>query len=196
MPTGYTAAIADGISFRDFALRCARAFGALVTMRDDPMDAPIHDFVPADYHSKALAKARTRLAELNRMTLDGAEQAAQEEYDEAARSRAESIAKDRALSEAYGAMRRQVEAWNPPTADHVGLKDFMLKQIDESIRFDSMADYYRENPIKRIQAAEWLEKQRTSAMWDIEYHAKEHAAEVARVESRNAWVEALRESLP
>jgi hypothetical protein len=32
MPTGYTSAIADGIEFKDFALRCARAFGALVEL--------------------------------------------------------------------------------------------------------------------------------------------------------------------
>ena len=41
MPTGYTAPIKDGISFNDFMWGCARAFGALIMMRDDPPGTPI-----------------------------------------------------------------------------------------------------------------------------------------------------------
>ena len=35
MPTGYTAAVCSGeiTEIKDFALSCARAFGALITMR-------------------------------------------------------------------------------------------------------------------------------------------------------------------
>lgn len=33
MPTGYTAAIADGIDFKTFAMNCTRALGACVTLR-------------------------------------------------------------------------------------------------------------------------------------------------------------------
>ena len=45
MPTGYTADIQDGkiTTLREYALSCARAFGALIMMRDDPHDAPIAD---------------------------------------------------------------------------------------------------------------------------------------------------------
>lgn len=37
MPTGYTSPLYEGkeISFEQFALRCARNFGALVMMRDE-----------------------------------------------------------------------------------------------------------------------------------------------------------------
>jgi hypothetical protein len=48
MPTGYTAPIADGMTFEQFALGCARAFGALVTMRDEPSDAPIPERLEPD----------------------------------------------------------------------------------------------------------------------------------------------------
>jgi hypothetical protein len=37
MPTGYTAAIKDGISFEKFVWDCARGMGALVMMRDEPL---------------------------------------------------------------------------------------------------------------------------------------------------------------
>lgn len=53
MPTGYTAAVEDGTitEFDDFAWQCARAFGALIMMRDDPMSAPIpQKFEPTAEH--------------------------------------------------------------------------------------------------------------------------------------------------
>jgi len=37
MPTGYTADLNDGkqVTFQEFTMKCARAFGALIEMRDD-----------------------------------------------------------------------------------------------------------------------------------------------------------------
>lgn len=67
MPTGYTAPIYEGkqITFPEFAMQCARAFGALIDMRDDPMDSPIPDaFVPDTYHARELVKAREQLADM------------------------------------------------------------------------------------------------------------------------------------
>ena len=58
MPTGFTCDIKDGITFERFALNCARAFGALINMRDDSLDAEIPDEIkPSDHHVKALAEA-------------------------------------------------------------------------------------------------------------------------------------------
>jgi len=46
MPTGYTTDIYNGkdVSFRDFALNCARAFGACIMQRDDPADETKAEF--------------------------------------------------------------------------------------------------------------------------------------------------------
>ena len=69
MPSGYTNKIKDDISFEEFALSCARAFGACVEMRDDPGDAKIpEEFTPSPYYKKALDDAyieKTRLEELS-----------------------------------------------------------------------------------------------------------------------------------
>ena len=55
MPTEYTDAIADGISFNDFMMKCARGMGALIMMSDEPSDAPIlEQFEPSDYCSTLL----------------------------------------------------------------------------------------------------------------------------------------------
>ena len=65
MPTGYTADVMDGkvTDFKLFAMQCARAFGALVIMRDEPLNAEIPDeFSPSNYHFQELEQARERLA--------------------------------------------------------------------------------------------------------------------------------------
>ena len=50
MPIGYTSKLHDGDQpFNEFIMSCARAFGALVTMRDDPNDAPIPEFEVSEY---------------------------------------------------------------------------------------------------------------------------------------------------
>lgn len=65
MPTGYTANIKNGITFEEFALDCARNFGALIIMRDEPKDAPIPEqFEASKHHEEATSKY---LEELNQV---------------------------------------------------------------------------------------------------------------------------------
>lgn len=96
MPTGYTEAVQSGevTEFRDFALRCARAMGALIMMRDDPMDAPIPDeFKPSDWNRKQLDKARFRLADVQCWSDSAAELAASKAYADALKHYTESLSK-------------------------------------------------------------------------------------------------------
>src|SRR6056297_1005549 len=62
MPTGYTHQIKDGISFEKYALGCARAFGATISMRDDPPDAEIPEkFDESDHHLEKIKEAQDNL---------------------------------------------------------------------------------------------------------------------------------------
>ena len=71
MPTGYTACIIDKESpatFNQFVMGCARAFGACITMRDDPQDAEIPDsFEAGSYHKERLEAAEKDMKRLNKM---------------------------------------------------------------------------------------------------------------------------------
>lgn len=70
MPTGYTADLYDGkdVSFEGFALNCARAFGALVSLRDEP-DAEIPDeFKVDEYYVKKFEEAKEELEKAESMT--------------------------------------------------------------------------------------------------------------------------------
>lgn len=195
MPTGYTAPIADGISFRRFALSCARAFGACIEMRDDPagpFEEPPAKEGPS-YHAKSLAEARAKLRQLNAMTSEQVEDAAQKSHEEKVAAHEAERARRIKLRGQYEAMLAQVDAWVPPTKQHEPAKEFMRKQIEESIAFD--CELWREEPAALTPDA-WLEKEIEAAEWSLEYHAKEAEKERERNESRRAWRDAFRASLP
>ena len=194
MPTGYTAAIGEGITFEKFVLSCARAFGALIEMRDDPMDAPIPEkFEPSNHNVEELNRAQRRMGELRAMTALAAQIGADAAYEAEDAAYAKRRAGKLALKAKYEAMLAQVNAWQAPTPNHIGLKDFMAKQIIDSIGFDC-CEYPEDRP-KKLTGPEWLAEEIARAQWDIDYHTKHHAEEVERVNSRNEWVAALRDSL-
>ncbi|KKN59536.1 hypothetical protein LCGC14_0541500 [marine sediment metagenome] len=196
MPTGYTDAIKKGITFKEYALGCARAFGALITMRDEPQSEPIPDeFQPSVYHAEALVEAKAELERLNSMSLGEALDHAENEYEAKKRDIDSAVEANSKLMDQYNAMLEQVQAWQSPTPEHNKLKEFMVEQIKSSIEFDGMGDYYAEHSAVRLIAADWLEQKRADAQKDIEYHTKHYDEEVERTNRRNKWVRDLRDSL-
>jgi hypothetical protein len=196
MPTGYTSDLYDGKrqTFEEFAMRCARAFGPLVTMREDPSGAPIPDeFKPSDYRVKALATARSDLAGVEAWTLEEAQTAAEASYKQALARYAEALDEAGARRERYEGMLAKVEAWEPPTPDHQGLKDFMAQQLRESIDFDCNTDYCQQP--EKLSGADFKAQAVEAAKRSVEYHEGELTKERERAEKSTAWVRALRDSL-
>jgi hypothetical protein len=194
MPTGYTAEIKDGITFEQFVMRCSRAMGALVMMRDDPMDAPIPErFEPSDYHAKKLAEAQKNLAWYTNMADSEAEREAEKEFNAQCEQHEKRLQDANELRNKYNAMLAQVLQWQPPSHDHEGFKEFMLKQIRDSIDFDCSTKYYTE-PVSK-STADWKAEKIKDAHKDIEYHTKGQREEIERTDGRNAWLKALRDSL-
>lgn len=192
MPTGYTSDVTDTTTLAEFAMKCARAFGALVMMRDDPADAPIpEEFKPSDHHVEALRKAEARLLELRGMTADQADVLAAADYKAAVGRWEAQRKKDAALRERYERLRALCRAWEPPTPDHVGLRDFMVEQLTSSIDFDC-TDYPA--PVAK-SGATWLAEQVKSEEWSENYHRTEGQKEIDRARSRTEWVKQLRASL-
>jgi len=196
MPTGYTAAIADGISFNEFVMDCARAMGACITMRDEPSGTPIPEkFEPSTYHLEAKLAASDRLVELVLMPDEAADAKASEDYEEELSRWSGRIEELKQLSERYSQMLIQVVGWKPPTPDHEGLKKFMEDQIRQSIGWDCDISYYVKNPPVKLTGLQWRAKAREQAQRDYEYHNKNYQEEVERVADRNEWLAALRGSL-
>lgn len=194
MPTGYTAAIADGISFKEYAMSCARAFGALVEMRDDT-DAEIpEEFRPSTYHLERLQDARQELSSLERMTMVEASLNSKTNYTALELRRAKRLEEIKELRCRYEAMLTECKKYAPPTPDHAEFRIFMIRQIEESIKFDCSTTYY-DKPTVLLTGEAWLDQQISQAKKDIVYHEAEYSKECERVKERNAWVKALRDSL-
>ena len=198
MPTGYTAPIADGITFREYAMGCARAFGALIDMRDEPQNAEIPEsFEVSTYHKNAIEKASTELKELLAMDHATAAAKAKEAHQNHIDCHTEAIAKNEALAAKYKAMLAKVDAYESPSPDHDNFKKFMADQITESIKFDCSSDYHREavESAKIMSGAEWILAEKKRMEDSIEYHRKNQADDDERNRQRNEWVRLLRESL-
>lgn len=196
MPTGYTAKLMEnGQEFPEFVMGCARAFGALIMMRDDSSDATIPDkFEPSDYHIKKITESREALKALQIM--NGSEQlifGEEKKTDEIKRNE-EWLANEISQNERLFAMENQVDSWEPPTVDHQGLKDFMLQQIKISKNDCS----YIQKSLKESQEKPFLTyymEALAKAKRDVEYHAVENVKELERNSTRNEWIQRLRSSI-
>lgn len=194
MPTGYTHSIKDGITFEQFALGCARAFGALITMRDEPSDAKIPEkFEPSDFYLKSRETAEAKLAELRAMTPEQCEAAALASYLDACERNQTRRKENIDLRNKYQAMVTEVVLWEPPTPDHVPMKEFMIEQLHSSISFDCGGDYIVDPP--KASGVTWLANYVHSLERDIERYIAHHNEEVERAKTRTEWVNALRSSL-
>ena len=196
MPTGYTADIKDGITFKTFAMNCARAFGACVTLRDEPGggDKIPEAFEESSYHAEQVEKAQAALAEFRALTPSQHMREASKAWDDAETYRITRLDAIQAQRKAYDAMLAKVMAWTPPTPEHDGLKEFMRSQIAQSIDFDCDESYYA-TPTPRMTGEQWAAQRLEMLERDLAYHQKEQAAESARTASRTGWVKALRDSL-
>ena len=194
MPTGYTAKLCEqDVSFREFALTCARNFGALVEMRDESLSAEVPaEFQVSPYHIVRLEEAKAKLRRVENMTLGEADARAAEEYDVALTEHrraedAKAVTRKRLLD-----MRQSVRDWSPPSSEHDGLKDFMLEQIEITMAYDTEPRV----PPRQLSGREWLQGKIKSLYGNISYHTKAYVEDMERTDERNRWLRLLRESLP
>jgi hypothetical protein len=194
MPTGYTSKLHDGEqSFEAFVWGCARAFGALVLMRDDNSDAPItEDRLTDNYHERRVGECEAELAEWN-TTTEEARCALFDSWLTSEKSnRVASEAKRVAMKARYQATLDKARAWDPPSAEHVEFRKFMIEQLTKSIDFD--CSIYDPGPLPSF--GEWCATRSASLARSIEYSRDGMAKERERNESRLAWVRALKASVP
>lgn len=197
MPTAYTALIADGISFREFALQCSRQFGAMVTLRDSPEGEIPEKFETDSYHLRRVRELEEKLEKVLKLTNDEVEAEIlkeEQQEEEYVASKRKEMAE---LKAKYQSMFLDVESWNPPTAKHMKLKDFMRQQIKESLDWDCDEKFLNNyKKPTRPTVLDWRVTQLNNLTDSILAQKEEHQKEVERVEQRNNWLKALRDSLP
>jgi hypothetical protein len=193
MPTGYTSDIYEGknISFRDFALKCARAFGACIEQRDDNLnDKPkLIEKTKDNYNIRKLNEAKNW------------KKPTKAEFDTYVKKQTafcnEKLDKQNKLKTSYQKMLDKANSWNPPTKEHEGLKKFMIEQLTGSLDFDCSNDYY-ERELEKLQHytyKEYVKDMSDSNKRDIVYHTEQLKNDNERVDTRNEWISALYKSL-
>lgn len=194
MPTGYTCNVVDGkvTEFKDFALQCARAFGALITMRDDSFDAPIPDEIKpeTDYYDKHIAADMKRMGVIQAMTNAEADVAAAIEHQEALQGRATYLATKDAEAARLNAMLAKVRAWEPPTPDHADIKRFMIDQLTIS-----MPGQYTPSIPVMLDGVTWRKQRLDDLAASVVRNKQEREKEIERSSKRTEWIKNLRASL-
>ena len=196
MPTGYTAKVDDGslTDLRDYMLICARAFGALIMMRDDPLDAPIPEKLEPStrYYDERIADLTAEIADLTAMTADQALTKSLAHNDGIRQRHREYEASEQVRLHRHLAMIEKVQAWTPPTPDHVEYKEFMLQQLRISSEHMGMS-----RPLPPMEIGEvWRAERLADLKASLAITTKHRAEETERTASRQGWVDSLRASLP
>ena len=192
MPTGYTAGIQNGIKFNDFVLRCARAFGATIHMRDDSLDAEIRYDKVSDYYPNRIETTKNNIANLKALTPEEREEKVKNEYNMALISFQETKDKKIEIKNKYNIMLKKVKAWTPPTDEHKKFKSFMIKQIEDSIEWDCKFYLFDK---EKLDGDSWFKEEIKSLEKDLEYYQKSYEEECSRVSAKNKWIDDLFNSL-
>lgn len=196
MPTGYTHGVETGeiTDFREYALRCARNFGACIMLRDEPLSSEIPEFKPSDYYADSLAEASRELAEFlamnesERRVLHAMEQAKNAERA------AEGIADAKLKRDRYEAMLEKARAFRSPSDHHDSYAKFLVDQLTSSIEFDCSTDYW-DSLAKPVPFELWEKKKLETLHNSVSWRAKENLDEINRTRERNEWVRKLKEAL-
>ena len=203
MPTGYTADIVDGkvTTFKEFAKKCIRAFGAAIHMRDDSLNKKYEPREESNHHKKRLKEAYEENQKLADMSDEQLVKIRKEEIKEAIKYQNEQIEEKRIIRERLGKILEETKQWKEPTPEHLNYKAFMIQQIEDTIKWDGEDEYNQEELKKlrlensNIDPVKVRKSKQDSIDWDIEYHTKEMAKETENVQNANKWVQDILESI-
>jgi len=94
-------------------------------------------------------------------------------------------------------MIKQVTKWTPPTTEHEGLKDFMLKQLVESEQWDCGVDSYESElvSLSAMTYEDYIEEKKQRYINNCKYHEEHLIKDIALIKQRNKWIEDLQNSL-
>lgn len=197
MSTGFTYQVGEeeSYSFEEFIWGCARAFGPLGHMRDDSSNAEIKPPEPSTYYHERLQEANKEYARLTTLTLEEASEELDREYEKDQASLKLSLERNKVVRRRFQVMFDKVEAWNPPTPDHIKLKEFMIQQL--KLELDSDHDYYsshigqpKETPQK------WLRDAILYASEDLKRIVKHIEDEKENIRFSTEWIDHLKQSVP
>ena len=204
MPTSYTAGILDGKvnTFEEFATVCTRAFGATIHMRDNPMDSPYEPRTPSDYHTNSIQSKRERLEEIESMSDEKIVEDFNTQLGEDLKYHQTKMEEDKRNLEKLNSMLESAKSWIPPTEDHQSFRNFMIEQIESTIKVDGDPSYHTNKMVEikkqmeeGINPKEYREETIQEIKSQISYHETEYQKELVRCKDSNDWMDKFFESI-
>ena len=199
MPTGYTSIIGDGATFKEFLLKCATAFyggreGDVVLAKE-----PRSDMV--EYYRDEVKVHEERLIKLqNTSDKDLIREEVARKKTELANHK-KYIKEMLALKKKYEKMLKQVQKWVLPDPLHKEFKEFMIQQIQDSIRWDCSPEYCQNRIIFLTQEIKNVDvkKLRTGLTLEAERnikYSKERLEEAeANFNTAKKWIDGIHKSM-
>jgi len=91
----------------------------------------------------------------------------------------------------------EAQSFKPPTKEHVGFKEFIIKQLKSTIDYDGDHSYSEQSIITidskldNLNADNIKNSLIESSNKDIAYHLKHHNEDIKRCDDSNKWVQDL-----
>jgi len=166
--------------------------------RDEPSEAKPSYIDLGTYHIEQIAIIERDIENLKNLSIEDARKASVEEYIEEKLGISKKIAELIDLEAKYRDMLASVDNWQVPTKEHNGLKEFMIDQINESIKFDCALGFWQNRlvEIEVLSGADWIADKLKEKRAQIRYHKSAHESEILRCKRQHEWINALYNSLP
>lgn len=199
MPTSLTQPIHDNpnFTFEQFAWLCSRSLMPCILLRDTDLRIPTPEDIEKAIGAGEVARceASLREAEDELRVLESRSEADWEadcaaHHERRVKEHEQAVARQAVVRERFTSMLQQAEAWQPPTPEHEGLKQQMIKQCQAELKDQSL-----ERP-QLSDAAKYREFALTNALNRKRWRTEDVQKARARVEFKSAWFKALQESIP
>lgn len=200
MPTGYTEKILEGCSFKEFALGCACAFFYDCSNIDDII--PKENLRINHYREEFVlaTKQYNDFCKLDDEELLGiydkykkAKNELNDEHNKYVKSQEEAIKKNtkdkNETREKYENMLKIIKEWQCPE-ENKNLKEFMIKQINESIEHDCV--HYE---MSILSYNEWVLGRKESLLREMNLYGEDLIKLEKNLLETKKWIELLKKSL-
>lgn len=200
MPSGYTCQILEDkvTDLKGFATICARAFGATIMQRDDPLDAPLKMPEPdTSYYEGRIKEGEAELKRLENLSHEDRTVYGVNKQNEKIKYCQEGIERVTENLNKLNKVLAEVVKWTPPTPAHTNFKEFMIDQIRETVRFDGDSSYYfgQLEEVKNKNPQSYYNEALEDLKRSIENSKKYIKEEIERANGRREWLTSLLDSL-
>ncbi len=201
MPTEYTHALLKGEqTVEEFALGCARAFGAYVEMKDEPLSVGAPEKLEdkeTELYLKNIADLQRQIRNVKKMSYARAAKYAENDYNSSRLYHTNALIELAEGSFRLSKAMAQVASYTPPTKDHEEYKSFMVRQLSETMDWSCDPSYHKEalKNLKLQTPQEWKADKLEYLSERIEFKTKSLEKYTVRHTTCNDWIKQLHSSV-